>query len=342
MATIRKRSGNWTAEIRIKGQPRTVKTFPTKGEAKLWANETESKLRRGGSITRETLGWLINEFKEGRGLETYAENVLTWWDDRLGSCKLSELRKADFLEARRALQKLPKKKGEGALSPATVNRRMAAVSAVLTYGIEELCLLETNPAHVSSIEENNERDRLLTDDERTRLMAACKAHDEPALYALVRAAMITGARAGELLALRWSDVDTDHGVVRITKNTRRDRTKNTDSRPVPIAGEALEILKARKKVRRIDNDLVFYNQHSGGPYNYRQHWAAVKKQAGIDDFKFHDLRHQAASELAMAGVSLMQIGALLGHRSAQMTKRYAHYSDQAIRGLGDILSERIG
>jgi integrase len=342
MATIRKRSGSWTAEVRIKGQPRTVKTFSTKGEAKLWADETELKLRKGGSITRETLEWLIDAYKEAKELDNYQEKVLTWWSDRLGTVKLSDLKKADFLEGRRALQKINKARGEGTIAPATVNRRMAAISAVLSYGIEELCLLETNPAHVTSIEENNARDRLLTDDERTALLAACKAHDEPSLYPLVRTAMITGARAGELLALRWSDVDFDNGVVRITKNTRRDTTKNSDSRPVPIAGEALKLLKARRKVRRIDNDLVFYNQHTGGVYNYRQHWAKVKEKAGITDFKFHDLRHQAASELAMAGVPLMQIGALLGHRSAQMTKRYSHYSQEAIRGLGDILSDRIG
>ena len=346
MANFRKRGNTWTARVRIKGQEVT-KTFPTKGDAKIWADETELKLKKGGSVSRETLAWLIESYKDAKEMESHKHTVLTWWTDRMGSVKLSDLRKADFADARRAIQKIPAVRGGGLLAPATVNRRMALISAVLSYGADHdaglgLDCLDPNPAHLKSLTENNERDRLLSETERDALLAACKAHPEPALYALVRTAMITGARAGELLALRWNDVDLENGMVRITKNTRRDTTKNTDSRAVPIAGEALKLLKSRAKVRRIDNDMVFFNRHTGGQYHYRLHWTAVKKTAGIEDFRFHDLRHQAASELAMAGVSLAQIGGLLGHRSAQMTKRYSHYSDEAVKGLGDILADRIG
>lgn len=341
MATIRRRGKTWRAEVRIKGHEIQSKTFTTKGDAKLWADETESAMRRGKRLSgsKHTLHWLIEEYKAVRTLVPYQESVLKWWGDRLGETKISDLHRDDFTTARRALQKLPRKKGEGTLAPATVNRRMAAISAVLTYGMDEHSkVVETNPARVEGLAEDNERDPLehFTQDMRNALLAACKAHDEPALYALVRTAMVTGARAGELLSLRWADVDLEAGLVRLRK------TKNGDKRPAPLAGEALKLLKARSKVRRIDNDLVFYNKHTGGPYNYRQHWAAVKKTAGVTNFRFHDLRHLAASELAMAGVSLMQIGEVLGHRSAQMTKRYSHYSDQAIKGLGAVLSERIG
>lgn len=341
MATIRKRGKTWRAEVRIKGQEPQSKSFTSKGDAKLWADETESALRRGKRLSgsRHTLHWLIEEYKDSRELVPYQVAVLQWWDDRLGETKISDLHRDDFTTARRALQLLPRKKGAGTLAPATVNRRMAAISAVLTYGMNEHSkVVETNPARVQGLTEDNERDPFehFTQEMRDRLLAACKAHSDPTLYALVRCAMVTGARAGELQGLRWGDVDLEGGLVRLRK------TKNGDKRPAPLAGEALELLKARSKVRRINNDLVFYNRHTGGKYNYRPHWMESKKAAGITNFRFHDLRHLAASELAMAGVSLMQIGEVLGHRSAQMTKRYSHYSDQAIKGLGAVLSERIG
>lgn len=341
MATIRKRGKTWRAEVRIKGQEPQSKSFTSKGDAKLWADETESAMRRGKRLSgsRHTLHWLIGEYKKGRELVRYQKAVLQWWDDRLGETKISDLHRDDFTTARRALQALPRKKGAGTLAPATVNRRMAAISAVLSYGmVEHSKVVETNPAQVKGLTEDNKRDPLkaTTQEERDRLLAASRAHADPTLYAFVRTAMATGARAGELQKLRWGDVDLEGGLVRFHD------TKNGDNRVAPLAGEALEILKARSKVRRIEHDLVFYNRHSGGVYNYRPHWMEAKAAAGVSNFRFHDWRHVAASELANAGVSLMQIGAMLGHRSAQMTLRYSHYSTEAIQGLGKKLTERIG
>ena len=349
MASYRKRpNGNWLAEVRKQGVSPVRKTFALKSEAKAWAQKEESRITSGGSVTKETLGWLIEHFQEHRTTNTYEDSVLKWWRKRLGNKKLSELRRKDFTLARAALVSAPKERGEGLLAPATVNRRVAAVSAVLSYGIDELEVLDVNPARLKSLPENNKRDRLLSDEERERLMDACRnfttgsgkkdAQPEPALYLLVRLAMITGARAGELTGLCWCDVNLENGYAIL-----RD-TKNGDTRSVPIAGEAFTLLTEWKRTRRrFKTDVVIYNTRTMvAPYNYRQHWMAAKKTAGIENFRFHDLRHGAASELAMAGVSLGQIGELLGHRSAQMTKRYSHYSTGTITALGDVLAGRTG
>jgi integrase len=242
MASFRKRSnGKWLAEVRVQGVAHVRKTFGLKGDAKIWAAAEEARIKSGGSVTRETLSWLISQYQATRTKTLYEDGILQWWNTRLGKMKLSDLHRKHFKLARAAMVATPKERGTGTLAPATVNRRVAAISAVIAHGIEELELLDNNPARMRVLTENKQRNRLLTEDEPIRLLDACRdfksgladAQPEPALYLLARLAMMTGARAGELLKLRWSDVNLEDGYIIF-----RD-TKNGDIRPAPIAGSAL-------------------------------------------------------------------------------------------------------
>ncbi|MFU8817564.1 MAG: tyrosine-type recombinase/integrase, partial [Pseudomonadales bacterium] len=251
MATIRERSGRYHVQIRKAGHPTLTKSFTTRRDGERWARQTEAAIERGETFDAEkhTLAEAIKRYLEDpdRDLNKYQKSVLTWWRDeaktldrktpdgktvdgkKLGGMDLAKLRRSHFGEAREHLRKLKKhqrnrtdecKDGTCAcptLAPATINRRMSAISAVLTDAME-WDWIATNPARVKRITENNSRTRLLGPDEQVRLLAACKASDEPCLYAFTVCAMSSGARAGELLGLRWSDVDLDRGWLSVTQS----------------------------------------------------------------------------------------------------------------------------
>jgi integrase len=131
-----------------------------------------------------------------------------------------------------------------------------------------------------------------------------------------------------VLGLHWSDVDLDRGVL-----VFRD-TKNGDTRAVPLATEAFALLQDRLKLARPDCSLVFPSPgNPNKPVDLRAGFRTALKRAGIAGFRWHDQRHSAASALADMGASLLDIGCLLGHRSQQTTKRYAHLTEARLRGL---------
>jgi integrase len=140
------------------------------------------------------------------------------------------------------------------------------------------------------------------------------------LQALVLLAITTGARKGELIGLKWDDADLKKGRALVTE------TKNDEPRTLPLAGKALEALRALKLKASARSEYVF-PQPSGlpGPYeHFDAHWYAALKVAKIEDFHFHDLRHTTASMLAAQGASLLEIADVLGHKTLAMVKRYSH------------------
>ena len=333
MASYRKRGNRYNVQVRVNGKA-TSKTFINRRDAETWAKQQEIKIEQGGTITNTTLATVIDAFIAERDLEVYTANILLWWKKELGSKRLSELGRGDFKNARKKLLKENNKYGEP-LKPATVNRRVAAISAVLTECMEDE-LIDTNPARIKILPEKNKRDRMLTDGEREAILRVCAAHDQPALLPMVMVAMVSGARAGELIELRASDLDIERGTAIL-----RD-TKNGDTRPMPIRGNALDVLRDYLECHPvIGSGKVFRNIGGGVPFRYASHWADAKREAGIDNLRFHDLRHDAASSLASVGASLAEIGELLGHRSAETTKRYTHYSTEHIEELGERIARRI-
>lgn len=337
MATIVKRGNKYQARVRVKGQSMS-QNFHTKRDAQEWAKETEVDLSKGvASASNDSLSEVIDRYIEEKPTTTNQRTMFEWYRNHMGKRKLRDLRKADFVKARDALKKETNKRTGKPYAPATVNRYSMNMSSVLTAAVEEWFLLENNPARIKQLSENNTRDRILSAEEQERLITACEEVEEVALLPFVLMALGSGARAGELTNLRWRDVDLDEGFAIL-----RD-TKNGDTRMIPVMGYSLDTLKTYRNqfdAVPIGSPFVFKNNTGRVPFHYHLAWDKARIAAGIPDFKFHDIRHTAASNVAMAGRSLGEIGALLGHRSVQTTRRYAHYASEHNMKMGEIIAVR--
>ena len=135
--------------------------------------------------------------------------------------------------------------------------------------------------------------------------------------------------------LKWSDIDLAQGSILLQI------TKNGERRFIPLVGTALDLLRSKYANQTVDS-LVFPAPHSPcKPIDIRSAWETALSKANISNFRFHDLRHTAASYLAMNQASLLEIGTLLGHKTIQMTRRYAHLSDAHVYKTATILNEKI-
>ena len=179
------------------------------------------------------------------------------------------------------------------------------------------------------------RVRFLSDDERERLLNACKASDNPFLYVVVVLAISSGMRQSEIMNLTWQQVDLKRKQIILEK------TKNKTCRTIPLASLALDLLLEHLQECQLHHHLLFPGKIAGKPMDLRKAWISALKQAGIKDFRFHDLRHSAASYLAMSGCSLVEIGVLLGHKRLEVTKRYAHLSQKHISKIVERMNTEI-
>ncbi len=155
-----------------------------------------------------------------------------------------------------------------------MNRYLAALSHVLTFAAREWHWIDRNPCErVSILKEPRGRVRYLTNEERERLLAGCKAHSDE-LYLIVSLALATGARHGEILSLKWNDVDLKRGHVVFHE------TKNGERRGLPLRGQVLELLLA--KVRRIDSQLIFpFEQDPSRPLNIDRRFRDAVRPLGL-------------------------------------------------------------
>jgi len=198
---------------------------------------------------------------------------------------------------------------------------MACLSHALSFAVKERRLLDRNPvSDISRKKEPRGRTRFLTDEERAALLDACAKSEWNPLHPLVLLAITTGARKGELIRLKWADVDLKKGRALVRGS------KNDEQRTLPLTGKALDALRELKLQNSARSEHLF-PQPSGqpGPYeHFDAHWYVALEAAGISDFHFHDLRHTAASMLAAQGASLLEIADVLGHKTLAMVKRYSH------------------
>lgn len=330
---------SYHAEVRLKGYPPQRASFRTKTLAKKWVQDTESSIRDGrhfrtAEAKKHTVKDLIDRFIN-QWLAQFPHRIirqtayLAWWKNRLGHLFLADLTPAILAEARDALlaEKTPR---QTIRNPSTANRYIAAFSRTLTIAMKEWGWLDDSPMRkVSKPTEGKGRNRLLSLEEKDRLLLACKTSPNPHLYPIVSLAILLAMRFGEIVELKWENIDWTNKLITLEK------TKNGERRILPLTPAVEEIFSLCRKTD-IAHGLIFNPTsptNRSGVVDIRNTFIKALKQADIKDFRFHDLRHAAASYLAMNGATQGELMAILGHKSPSMTRRYAHYSQKHMANL---------
>jgi integrase len=344
MAGIEQRPGPdgklvYRVRVRRNGTPIQTATFPKLADAKRWAQMIEGRIsedrhfpstRRIRRTLAEALDRYTKEVLPHKGVHMRYNQPyqLQWWHKCLGAYALSDLTPALIAQCRDTLAETR--------APASVRAYLCALSHVLTIASSEWNWLDHSPMpKVRKLKLPRGRIRFLSDQERHQLLAACQASRNPYLHTLTVLALATGARRGELQGLHWPDVDLQRGTLTFHE------TKNGERRAVPLTGQALVLMRQHAQVRRLGTALVFPDTIGSRPLSIRNAFENAVKRAGIKDFRFHDLRHTAASYLAMNGASLMEIAEVLGHKTLTMVKRYAHLSEAHTRGVVERMNRAV-
>lgn len=352
MATIQKRKTKggeirYKVTIRLRGTETQTATFRRLTDAKQWEQATEAAIREGryfrsSEAQRRTLAELIDRYDEEvlsqKPIERRRDQQrhLAWWRQECGHLLLRDVTPAVLSKARSKLRSGADLGSSGSeRSPGTVNRYVGSVRHALSVAEREWEWVEENAAkRLQPLKEPKGRTRFLDDGERARLLKACKASSDRRLYPLVVMALGTGARQGELLRLEWPDLDLENMRVVFRE------TKNDEQRSVGLSSHVLKALEPLRKVRSIQSNLIFANRKGKAPFP-RWAWQRALEEAEIKDFRFHDLRHTAASYLARGGASLMELSAVLGHKSLQMVQRYAHLTEDHTSDIVHRMNEEV-
>lgn len=341
MAVIRKRITSkgdvrYQAFIRIKGYKPLMKTFDKKTKATIWANKIETQMKDGTykeipeelekklNTQFQTVADLILYYKQNIAPQkySYAEkyNVMyDWWINKIGTIKLKDISAPIISSCKQILvtEKIKKKNKEVTRGNNTINKYLMCISAVLTYAVKELEILEYNPvSKVGTMKKPSGRKRYLKEKEIPLLLNACKEHSDY-LYLFVLISLATGGRYSEILNLQIENLDFINNQIYFLE------TKNKEDRGVPIDPNILSLAKKYISENKID-DYIFWNKKSGKLYYIRGYLQNIIKKIGLKDFHIHDLRHTTASYIAMNGGSLLDIAEILGHKSLVVTRRYSH------------------
>ena len=328
--------------VRMKGRAYSCH-FSKLNDALAWRDNLKAAIRRGEDpmLERVTgphtlsdeIQLYIDQAEPGSINRDYLRQFKWWQNSEFGSVELRYVDRTLLIKARNSL-----KKGDGKAPRAnsTVNRYLAALSKVLSAAAEDGRMSsriqfssKKGQGRNVKLRETNARNRFLKTEEISALISACRSVSEH-LYAMVILALSSGARAGELLGLEWRNINLPEGFA-LAENT-----KNGEDRVIYFQNdEALNVLDEFNKVRKIDDPRVF------GGYHYRGDWQKALRKAGISDFRFHDLRHTAATHMRSTGATAQDIADFLGHKTLAMVKRYSHEPDGHIAAKASAMNKAI-
>jgi integrase len=327
MATFRNRNGKWQARVQTKVYAAQSKTFINKVDAERWAKQIEVEIQKG-SYTNLVLAQRT----------TFAEIIERYIDEVLPTMRGGT---ADYIRlkalARRPIAKLsmvaltPQKIAQHRderlkeVAPATIIRELSYFSSIITYDRKEWGINIDNPVALVAKPKNPQGRSLILDTAETNaLFEALRPIGRRSIWMLplVKLALETAMRRSELLGLRWEHIDLQKRTIFLQL------TKNGTSRTVPLSSQAIKILT--EMPRNLDG-RVFPLTHEV----VSQAFNRARKQAGVKDVRFHDLRHMAITRLAEKLPNLIELSAVSGHKSLAMLKRYYHPSAEQ-------LAEKLG
>lgn len=305
---------SYRVKIYHKGNLLGTSTFETKGAAERWEREKKRDLERGRTITSEseelTLGGALERYlkeitphKKGKVEETRKIKLIQ--KDKIARLRLNMVRGSTIATIRDEML-------EKNLTVSTIQKHLAIISHLFTiarkeWGMEDL----QNPVRLVRLpQQNNARDRRLEDGEEELLLEFLGKHSNIYLKPLAVIAIETAMRKGEILSLRWENIDLKKQTAFLPD------TKNGNSRTVPLSKRAVATFKS---LPRSISGEVFQTSS----YATRKAWVRQIKQSGIENLRFHDLRHEATSRLAEI-FAAHELCKITGHKDTKMVLRYYH------------------
>lgn len=335
---VNKNGTSYQAIIRVKGYKTLCKTFKLKSHAQAWAEPIERAMKDGvykeisGSTDdsprakikscHDLIDYFRNEVASYRYSSPEKYNVMfDWWDNQIGQLKLNELSSSIISDKKEILrtEKIYKGKDRTTRGNNTINKYLMCISAIFTFAVKELELIEINPcSKVSLMPKPKGRTRFLSIEEIAVFLNACKNHSLM-LYIFALISVSTGARYSEVLRLKIENVDYQNCQLHYLD------TKNKEHRGVPIESDVLRLIKQYIEENKIQSGNIFRAKRNDGKYPYiKGLLEQIIKNLNFEDFHIHDLRHTTASYIAMNGGSLLDIAEILGHKSLVMARRYSH------------------
>ncbi|MEN5105576.1 site-specific integrase [Brucella anthropi] len=323
MATTRKRNGKYQVQVRREGSQSISKTFLKLDDAKTWARLMEVEADQIGLpvdpkiLAKTKVRTILERYrdevivkKRGREIETLIIKAILRqsWCDR----SLAQIDSATFSKYRDMRLQTVK--------PCTVKRELGILQHAFDIAVREWSVpLRANPLKpIAKPMVSNRRDRRLREGELDQLLKAAGKTRNPFLLPIVRFALETGMRRGEILALRFRDVDIEccMAIIRMSKNGH--------ARTIPLSTLAVAILETSIAV--MDDEAKASNEHIFPitALALRLAWDRLTKRAKIDDLHFHDLRHEAISRFFEKGLTVPEVASISGHRDIRMLLRYAH------------------
>lgn len=260
---------------------------------------------------------------------------LDYWKTELGAYALVHITPELLGKLRQQLADTPTSKGHKR-TPATINRYIASLSALLTFATKNLKWINENPAfNLIKLKENPGRDRVLTEDEISRLLKASKISKNPYLYCIILLSLTAGARQGELLNLDWKHIDFQNKIAYIKES------KNGRLRSIALCDPVIAELQRLHGLRNPQKPLVFASKTAFGRIDIKKAWQKTLKLAGIKDCRAHDMRHTFCTYAAAKGASNLQLQTATGHRTLSMLLHYTHLDVEVTKQFSNQISDQI-
>ena len=323
MANIRRRQGRWQAQVRRKGYSQVTKTFTSKEAAKRWIKAVETDMERGEFKPRldMTVGQLIKRYQTDIIPKQKAHQSALVRCRRLrrmlGKINLSDLSPAHLASYRDERLK--------SIKPNTLKRELSILSSAINTAIIDWGIpIPSNPVAMTRIPKyDDSRDRRLKDGEEEKLLAIAK----PVYRRAIIIAVETAIRRGELLNIRKSHINFDKQTLHIPE------TKTDTPRTIPLSTRAIKALRDQIKsisdanVVQMERDPKLFSM-SSPMFRHEIHRYRVKLD--MEDWRFHDLRHEATSRLFEKGLNTMEVASITGHEDLRMLKRYTHIKPESL------------
>lgn len=334
MGSVYQRGNSWVGQYKVHGKTvqKTLgkKSLITKTMAREILKKIEHKIKLGKYDMLETDVLTLREIS--KIYIYYVKDTLkrkSWYRyeyslkgllSLYGYRKLTEITPKDIDDFKEIRLK--------SVQPSTVNRELSTLRQIYNFAKRRNQYYGENPVSISRLlPEENIKERILTGVEEDKLLSSSNEYLKP----IIVSALQTGMRKSEILTLKWSDVDLNNRIITISQTN----TKNKKMRKVPI-NSVLRTLLYEQKLKSGTSEYVFLSQN-GSPYKFHyclnNAFRSACKKAGITGFRFHDLRHTAATRMVEAGASIVAVSKILGHSDIKITMRYSHPENSLVQAL---------